>query len=231
MDVAPRVQLTPVITAAERIFGARLEAVVAYGHGAQAGRHSLVLVQSLTLDDLIALAAAAPSWHAAGVATPLVLPRAEFTRSLDAFPLEYGDIIDTHEAVHGADPFAGIRIDAADTRRALEMRAASHLLHLRENYVESAGAPAAVAALVHSAAPVFEDLLRQAARLDGAAVEPLRAVATWATERAGLDPRVVGDILALAANDTSGVDAARLFPSYLDTAAALVRFLDQWSAS
>ncbi len=57
------------------------------------------------------------------------------------------DIIDTHEAVHGADPFAGIRIDAADTRRALEMRAASHLLHLRENYVESTGAPAAVAAL------------------------------------------------------------------------------------
>ncbi len=231
MDTAPRARLTPVIAAAERIFGTRLEAVVAYGRGPLAGRHSLVLVASLTHDDLIALAAAAPSWHAAGVATPLVLPRAEFTRSLDAFPLEYGDIIDTHEAVHGVDPFAGVSIDAADTRRALEMRAASHLLHLRENYVESTGTPAAVAALVHSAAPVFEDLLRQSARLDGAPVDSARAVATWATERAGLDPRIVGDVLALAADDTSSVDAARLFPSYLDTAAALVRFLDQWSAS
>ncbi|MEZ5283576.1 MAG: hypothetical protein R2712_01960 [Vicinamibacterales bacterium] len=39
---------------------------------------------SLAIDDLTALAAAAPAWHQAGAATPLVLPRDEFDESLDA---------------------------------------------------------------------------------------------------------------------------------------------------
>jgi hypothetical protein len=131
----------------------------------------------------------------------------------------------------GRDPFDGVRIDPADARRALEVRAASHVLHLRENYIEHAGKPAAIDALVRGSAPGFAGLLSHAARLDGQPDADSRALAVWATSRIALDPRVVGDLFAIAHDDSTAVDAVRLFPAYLDAATTLLRFIDQWSAS
>ncbi|MEZ5289211.1 MAG: hypothetical protein R2712_31295 [Vicinamibacterales bacterium] len=95
--------------------------------------------------------------HAAGAAPD------EFDESLDAFPIEYGEIIDTHVVLAGSDPFAGILIDTRDVRRAVEAQAASHLVHLRENYIEHGGRPGAIEALVHDSAPGFASLLRRMA--------------------------------------------------------------------
>ncbi|MCC7177682.1 MAG: hypothetical protein IT177_04755 [Acidobacteria bacterium] len=228
MDTAIRARLDPVVADLQRIFGARLEAVVAYGRHAHEHAHSLALVSSLTLDDLTAMAAAAARWHHAGAATPLVLPRDEFAQSLDAFPIEYGEIIDTHVVLLGTDPFAGIGIDTRDLRRAIEAQAASHLLHLRENFIEDAGRPGDIDALVRRSAPGFALLLRRMARLDGAASESVADLSHWAATRPGLDPRVVGDVLALATDPAPGVDAVRLFPEYLATMDALLRAIDQW---
>ncbi|MCC7032619.1 MAG: hypothetical protein IT179_07265 [Acidobacteria bacterium] len=229
MDTAARARLDPVVADLQRIFGARLEAVVAYGRHAHEQAHSLALVSSLTLDDLTAMGTAAARWHHAGAATPLVLPRDEFAQSLDAFPIEYGEIIDTHVVLHGTDPFAGIGIDARDLRRAIEAQAASHVLHLRENYIEDAGWPAALDTLVRRSAPGFALLLRRMARLDGAPSESVADLSHWAASRAGLDPRVVGDVLALAIEPSPAVDAVRLFPEYVAAMETLLRAIDQWA--
>ena len=219
-------RLEPVLTDLRRIFGERLEAVVAYGAAGDAP-HSLALVTSLTLDDLTALATAAPTWHEAGAATPLVVPHDEFAASLDAFPVEYGEIIDTHVALHGRDPFTGITIDDGDLRRAVEVQAASLLLHLRENYIERGGRPQAIETIVRESAPGFAALLRRMARLDAPpGTDPL-SPAEWATSRAGLDARVVGDLLTVAGHG-GGVDLLRLFPGYLATVAALRHVIDRW---
>jgi hypothetical protein len=231
MDTASRGRLDSVIADLQRIFSARLEAVVAYGRSGEEGTHSLALVSSLTMDDLNALALVSPQWHRTGAATPLVVPRDEFRRSLDAFPIEYGEIIHTHVTLVGQDPFAGIRIDPEDIRRAVEVQAASLLLHLRENFVESAGRPAAMHALIRDSAPGFALLLRRMADLDGHPAETTADLSTWAAARAGLDPRVVGDVLALGADAAAAVDPSRLFPGYLDTMSALLGVIDRWSAS
>jgi len=231
MDTAPRGRLDGVIADLQRIFGARLEAVVAYGRSGEEGTHSLALVSSLTMDDLDGLAMAAPQWHRTGAATPLVVPRDEFRRSLDAFPIEYGEIIDTHVTLVGQDPFAGIRINPEDVRRAVEVQAASLLLHLRENFVESAGRPSALHALVRDSAPGFALLLRRMAHLDGQPAETSADLSHWASARAGLDPRVVGDVLALGSESAPAVDPSRLFPGYLDAMSALLGVIDRWSAS
>jgi hypothetical protein len=183
------------------------------------------------MDDLMALAAVAPSWHAKSVATPLILPRVEFAQSLDAFPLEYGEIIDTHVVLFGHDPFAGVGIAPQDLRRALESRTASHLLHLRENFVELGGRPAAVESLVRESAPAFQAILKRMAHLDGARPETATALAHWATARTGLDPRIVSDVLAVATEPAPGVDAVRLFPDYLATVEALLHVIDRWPVS
>lgn len=226
-------RLDPVVAALGRIFGARLVAVVAYGrypHHRELS-HSLALVASLTMDDLTALAAVAPHWHRAGVATPLVLPGPEFRRSLDAFPVEWGEIIDTHVTLVGDDPLAGIRIAPDDLRRAVEVQAASHLMHLRENYVELAARPSAIEALVRDSAPMFATLLYRMGALDGAPTDTPSELSHWATAHAGLDARVVGDMLALASESAPAVDAAKLFPAYLATVEALVAYIDRWLAS
>src|ERR1051325_11232216 len=108
----------------QRIFGARLHALVSYG--ASDGQpdanpaRSLALVQSITGDDLDRCASHAASWHRAGCATPLLLTKDEFAGSLDAFPIEYGEIIETHQVIYGVNPFTGLTIRPEDLRRACE---------------------------------------------------------------------------------------------------------------
>ena len=74
------------------------------------------------------------------MATPLIVPADEFRRSLDAFPLEYGEIVRAHARVFGDDPFDGIPLAPEDLRRACETQVKGHLLHLREEFIEWARA-------------------------------------------------------------------------------------------
>jgi hypothetical protein len=209
------------------IFGTRLEAVVVYAP-TTAPRPSVAIVQSLELADLTACAARAGSWRRAGAATPVVLTRREFARSLDAFPVEFGEIIDTHETLFGDDPFAGLSVALADLRRACEGQTRSLLLHLREDYMEAGGDARAIGGLVTDSAPEFRALISLLARLDGHRFSG-RDLAAWAAERLSLDPRTVSDVLHIAnAPDGSSVDAGKLFPAYLAAVEHLARRVDEW---
>ena len=216
-----------------RVFGARLRAVVAYGPSvdgaADAPLTCLALVSSLAPSDLDACAARVAHWHRAQLATPLVMAEEEFRRSLDAFPLEFGEILRTHEHVFGPDPFDGLAIDREDLRRACETQVRSHLLHLREGYLESGARPDRIADLVAAAAPAFASLLRNVARLGGA-VSRDRATATRdGAAAASLDEGVVADILALEQPGAMpAADPARLFPAYLAAVEQLARHVDAW---
>jgi hypothetical protein len=212
-----------------RIFGSRLDSVVAYGRAGAGPQASLVLVSSLATDDLDACAARTAHWRREGAATPLLVTRDELSRSLDAFPIEYSEIIDTAHVLHGSNPFAGSTIHDEDVRRACEVQVKSHLLHLRENYLEIGGRHSEIAELVRESAPSFALVLRRLARLDGDAAETHAELDGWAARRVGLDARVVGDLLALSgAGAATGVDAHRLFPDYLRAVEALARFVDAW---
>ena len=212
----------------QHIFGDRLHALVAYGQPGANPAPCLALVRTITADDLDACAARVNTWHRAGCATPLLLTKDEFAGSLDAFPIEYGEIVERHEIIYGVDPFVGLSIRHEDLRRACEVQVKSHLLHLRENYVECRGRQSDVTALVSEAAPAFALILRRLARLDGAAAETNADLSAYAAGRPGLDPRVVGDVLAMAGHHASGVDANRVYPSYLAAVEQLWHFIDGW---
>jgi len=213
----------------QHIFSGRLHGFAAYGDPNATPAQSLALVHAISADDLAACAARASAWHRAGCATPLLLTREEFAGSLDAFPLEYGEILDTHRVIHGDNPFDGLSIRDEDVRRACEMQVKSLLLHLREDFIESHGRPADVAALVTDSAPAFAQLLRRLARLDDVTCTTNQDLCTFASARPKLDARVVGDVLALAKNTSAtGVDPARLFPQYLAAVEALWKFVDRW---
>src|SRR5580765_7371244 len=164
------------------VFGNRLQSLVVYGqravrdahgghaaHGAHNGpqTRTLAVVDSMTADDLRACAGRVDAWHGAGLATPLFFAAHEFERSLDAFPLEFGAILADHTVVTGANPFASLAVDPADIRRACEVQARSHLLHLREGFLETRGRGDALAVLIVKSAAAFAALVTSIARLEG----------------------------------------------------------------
>jgi hypothetical protein len=229
MNSMATVSLSTLVADLKQIFADRLDAVVAYGQARNGLQPVLALVRSLEFDDLNTCAARLRAWHKAGAATPLFLTTSDFERSLDAFPIEYGEIIASHQVLEGRDPFEGLSIRPEDLRRACEVQAKSHLLHVREDYIEAAGHLPHVDALVRDSAPGFVALLRHLARLERTDLDRVGSLAEFAHRRIGLDRQVVDNLSALADGDTiSAVDAVRVFPEYLRNLERLVEFVDGW---
>ncbi len=227
------------------IFGERLRSLVAYhthfgietGAGADAPpgagddhAHAMVVVDSLTYADLVAVAGRVGEWSKTGVATPLFLTREEFARSLDAFPLELSAIAGHHLLVAGADPFADIRIEPADLRRACETQARSHLLHLREGFLETHGEQLMVARLIAASVAPFRTLLLSLARLDGVHARSREALVAHASPMIGVPEALLDQVLGIRRpDDLDRGDVLRLYAAYLDAVERLARIVDGWA--
>ena len=198
------------------IFAERLQSLVVYGAADPQGGlvATLVVVDVVNAADLRNCAERVSAWRGRGLATPLILEADEFGRSLDAFPFEFGAILVDHEIAAGINPFEGLAVDAADLRRACEVQARSHLLHLREGFMETEGRNERVAELmVRSSSPLLA-LLTHVRRLSSAP----------ATNG------VLARVAELAPGGTiSSDEARRLFPDYLEAVDTLVSALDSWS--
>jgi hypothetical protein len=233
------------------IFGSRFHTLVAYGERTRAARHTdgdqhgsgsrvqadaravqtLAIVETLTGDDLRACAGHVGAWHDAGLATPLMIAAHEFNRSLDAFPLEFGTILADHTVVAGANPFERLSVDAADVRRAVEVQARSHLLHLREGYLETRGRSDALAVLIVRSAPALAALVTSVARLEGRETFDPAAAGRHAEHLLEIDTSILSRIVELAGvQEMPSAEAGRLFPAYLDAVQRLVHYVDRWSA-
>jgi hypothetical protein len=223
------------------IFGSRLQSLVIYGQRAHAGHPdthhghdtrptpTLAVVESMTHDDLRSAAGRVAAWHTAGLATPLLIAAREFERSLDAFPLEFGAILADHVVVSGSNPFAALAVDAADVRRACEVQARSHLLHLREGFLETRGRADALSDLIVQSAGAFAALIASVARLEGRATDDPAGAARH-VERVLDLPGAVFEVTKLAGvKEISSTEAERLFPPYLAAVERLVSHVDGWT--
>jgi len=218
------------------VFGGRLRSLVAYrdaGATTHAPTPTLAIVDQLTADDLRACAGRVQSWHDAGLATPLILRGDEFGRSLDAFPYEFGAIVADHAVVSGENPFAGLRVDPADLRRACEIQVRGHLLHLREGYLETCGRSDALAELITRSLPALVTLLRSVARLHGMETpDPLaasalaeKAIGTPTESNATFSELIMKSVKGPLSSD----DARRIYPQYLDNVERLTIYIDRWT--
>jgi hypothetical protein len=211
--------ISDAVTAIDRdlreMFGDRLRSVVAYAVADRAPgtlQPMLVIVEALTPADLRDCAARVAQWQDAGLATPLILETSEFPRSLDVFPFEFGAILADHVIVSGEDPFGGLQVDPADLRRACEVQARSHLLHLREGYIETRGRSDALAALIARSSAPLSALLKSVTRLKGAQ----------------FTDGVLAHVAGLSGKELSSDAARRLFPEYLSAVEHLTNEIDRW---
>jgi hypothetical protein len=159
---------------------------------------------------------------------PLILEREEFLRTLDVFPLEYGDIIAHHELVAGTDLFAAAHVAPDDMRRACELAAKSHLIHLREGFLEAGGDPRTTGRLIAASAAPFRALLANIARL---ADDHDPDVAETAERQIGIPASVVRDVLSAGAGHNSTIaDPTALLSRYIAAAEQVWEFVDTWRA-
>lgn len=222
----------------ERVFGPRLEALVAYaGHHGDDTAHSLAVVRDLAFKDLSACVPLTDGWRRQHVAVPLMLSRDELQRTIDIFPLEYAGIIATATLIRGTNPFEAARIPTEDVRRAVETQAKSHLIHLREGYLESHGEASAIGRLIVASAAPFRTLLSNLARLPEHGQEldapstSDAAIAALVERRTGIPASLVSDVFATAAaGHTSVTDPSALLARYIEAAQRLWEYVDNWRA-
>lgn len=219
-----------------RIFGNRLHTVCAYGltTSADADLRTISLVQGLAFDDFAACVPLVRGWNKQGLAAPLILDRAEFARTLDVFPLEYGEIIANHVVILGEDPFEGISVSDADLRRGCELQATSHLIHLREGFLESRGDSRAVAALIGASAEAYARLLTNLLALVGprTRVEDTDDLADAAATHVGVSADVTREVLAVGGSGASTIaDPTALLARYVAAVEQIWAFLDAWKRS
>jgi hypothetical protein len=217
------------------IFGARLQSLVAYpGHQGDGSVHSCAIVDGLGFRDLVACLPQTESWHHRGIAVPLMLASGELERTVDVFPLEYSAILADYRVVRGADPFQGMSIPAEDIRRATEGQAKSHLIHLREAFLESHGETTRVARLIAASAAPLRALLANIARLQNGVrgTTPTdESLATTAETRIGVPASLIREILASSAGGHSTIaDPSALLARYIDAAQKIWAYVDGWKS-
>jgi hypothetical protein len=177
----------------KEIFGNRVKMIAAFGADSQI----CAILDDITITDLDKCA----STFGKSRPAPLLMPAAELSRALDAFPLELNEIIFTRRVIAGTDLLAALAVPAEDLRRACEAQARSHLVHLREGYVEAGGDRKAVSRLVAASVVPFGGLVANIARLDDTSVDQLKSQ------------------LVLVTHD---------FPAALRSAERLVEYVDRW---
>jgi len=222
-----------------RIFGVRLRSVVAYGLDARRQNHSLLhtlaMVERVTFEDLASCVPASNQWRALGLEVPLIISRDEFRRTLDVFPIEYSDIIANHIVVDGSRPFEGISVAEADLRRACEQQARSHLIHLREGFLESRGDPRDMSRLIADSAPAFRALLANLAHLrqhtGGGNDGDDHEVAEEAERTLGVSAELVREVLSAPSSITTIADPTALLGRYIAAAEKIWAHVDQWRQS
>ncbi len=192
--------------------------------------HTLVVVDDLRHADLARLAPLSKAWTKRGLAIPLVLRTGEVRRSLDAFPLEFSQMIARHIVVAGENPFAGLAVADADLRQACEAQARSHLLHLRQGFVQTDGDPGALARLVAASAIPLRALLVNIARLYGVNARTPDALVHFAGEHLHLPAEALKPVLAHRNTDRfNDLDVGAFFPGHLQAVERLVALVDEWT--
>ena len=215
------------------IFGNRLYSVCAYGTTAANDDdvRSIALVDRLAFQDLAACVPLAARWDDHGLAVPLILERDEFARTLDVFPLEYGAIIADHVHIFGEDPFEGLSVAEADLRRACELQAKSHLIHLREGFLETRGEAKAVGRLIKASAEGFGRLLTSLIALVAAGDTTTSPddLAAAAEHHFGVEASLTREVLAAGHSGPSMiVDPTALLARYIGAVERLWEFVDAW---
>jgi hypothetical protein len=222
-------------------FGEQLEGVLLYGSAVRGeflpGRSNLNILLLMSFCDsgvLKQYSALHRQWSKEQIVVPLFLTEEELRVSAEVFPLEFLEIQEQHRALGGRDPFIGFHVKTDRLREAVVQGFMSHLLRLRQRYVEGSGADEATTILLPLSITSILPLLRGVQRLlDRPVLSHADAVIKDVAGELKLDLQGLLDIVLLKRGQISPGrhEMPRLFDRYLQAATLLNRAVEQLSQS
>ena len=225
------------VTDVKGMFGEQLEGMLLYGSAVRGefltGRSNLnilLLVSSYDSAILKQYGALHRHWSKEQIVVPLFLTEEELRMSAAIFPLEFLEIQEQHRVLGGRDPFIGFHVKADRLREAVVQGLMSHLLRLRQRYVEGGGSDDATTILLPLSITSTLPLLRGVQRLLGRPVlSQSDAVIKDVAEQLKLDLQGLLDALLLKRGQISPGphEVPRLFDRYLQAATVLTRAVEQ----
>ncbi|HMI39375.1 MAG TPA: hypothetical protein VK500_05670 [Nitrospiraceae bacterium] len=219
------------------VFGEQLEGMLLYGSAVRGeflpGRSNLnilLLVSSYDSAVLKKYGALHRHWSKEQIVVPLFLTEEELHTSAAVFPLEFLEIQEQHRVLGGRDPFIGFHVKTDRLRETVVQGVTSHLLRLRQRYVEGGGSDDATTILLPLSITSIVPLLRGVQRLLGRPVlSHSDAVIKDVAEQLKLDLQGLLDALLLKRGQISPGprEVPRFFDRYLQAATLLTRAVAQ----
>ena len=219
------------------VFGEQLEGMLLYGSAVRGeflpGRSNLnilLLVSSYDSAVLKKYGALHRHWSKEQIVVPLFLTEEELHTSAAVFPLEFLEIQEQHRVLGGRNPFIGFHVKTDRLRETVVQGVTSHLLRLRQRYVEGGGSDDATTILLPLSITSIVPLLRGVQRLLGRPVlSHSDAVIKDVAEQLKLDLQGLLDALLLKRGQISPGprEVPRFFDRYLQAATLLTRAVAQ----
>lgn len=221
----------------QHAFGEQLDGMLLYGSAVRGefllGRSNLnvlLLVSSYNSALLKQYSVLHRRWGKEQIVVPLFLTEEELHLSAAVFPLEFLEIQEQHRVLGGRDPFIGFHVKTDRLKEAVVQGFTTHVLRLRQRYVEGGGSDDATTILLPLSITSTIPLLRGVQRLLGR--PPLShsdAVISDVAEQLKLDLQGLMDALLLKRGQISPGphEVPRLFDRYLHAATGLTRAVEQ----
>lgn len=219
-------------------YGAGLRSVVLFG-SAVAGEHNpkksdyniLVIVDSLPLDKLRAVAAVSKAWAEDGNPPPMTFTSNEWRSSADIFPMEYADILERHRVLFGTPPFEGVRVTPSDLRLQVEQQTMGKLLQLRQATMGAGGDSRLQLEVLEKSLSTLMVIFRGVSRLHGQVPsQDYEELTRQLAQRAGFAPEPFVKVIrhVRGTEKISRESAAGILEAYLAAMERLVSYLNEF---
>lgn len=215
----------------------QLISVVLYGSAASTEHdknfsdiNTLIVLNSITPDDLRAAEPITNWWTSEGNPPPLLLSQEEVEHSTDCFAIEFHDIKQTHRILFGKDVVSALQVDNSFYRAQVERELRVKLLRLRTKASAAFSDREALARLLADSVSTFCVLFRHALILHGRNPEPRkRAIIQECAAVFGISPDPFLTLLDAREEiiTLKSLDPETLLASYLRECSAVIGAVDQ----
>jgi hypothetical protein len=231
-------KLDELVSQLKLAYGDGLRSVVLFG-SAVAGEHNpknsdynvLVIVDSLPLARLRAVAAVSKAWAGDGNPPPMTFTASEWKSSADIFPMEYADILERHRVLFGDSLFDGIRVAPSDLRLQVEQQTMGKLLQLRQATMGAGGDSRLQLEVLEKSLSTLMVIFRGVSRLAGQAPsQDYEELTRSLAERAGFSPEPFVKVIrhVRGTEKIPRESAAGILEGYLAAMERLVAYLNEF---
>jgi hypothetical protein len=200
------------------------------------GLNMLIVLHSITPEDLRLAQAPAREWRRLGQPLPVYFTLRELSDAADVFPIEFHQMARTRKVLYGRDPFELVELSNVNLRHQTEYELRGKLIQLRRSYIPASTSAEKLAALMSESLGSFSSLFRPVLILHGVEPPVAKQDAVRATvELLGLDGATFETIFTLreaGAGEFVLTDeqANSLFASYMQQIERVIEVVDQLPA-